>query len=145
MGGGLGAGVLFATVICWVNARQTKRLSVERFDLNGEAILFEGTANHFKGVEGVGGYLWLTSEQLFFRSHRFNFQNHECRIPVSQIAKVEATKTLGIIPNGLLVHHVSGSRERFVVHKNRDWAAKILGAKISIEEKQMNQSPTAQQ
>ena len=128
MGGGLVTGVLFAIIMRWFAARQTKRFSVERPDLDGAAILFEGPANHFKGAEGVGGYLWLTSGILLFRSHRFNIQNHECRMPLSEITGVESTKTLGIIPNGLLVRLVSGTQERFVVHKNRDWAARILEA-----------------
>ena len=140
MGGGLVAGVLFAILMRWFAARQTKRFSVDRPDLNGAAILFEGPANHFKGAEGVGGYLWLTSGQLSFRSHRFNIQNHDCRMPLTEIAEVEATKTLGMIPNGLLVRLVSGTQERFVVHKNRDWAAKILGAKVLREEPQTTQN-----
>jgi hypothetical protein len=134
IGGGLIAGVLFATLMCWFAARQTKRFAADRPDLDGEAVLFEGPANHFKGAEGVGGYLWLTSGQLFFRSHRFNIQNHECRMPLSEIADVEATKTLGLVPNGLLVRLVSGTQERFVVRKNIDWTSRILGAGISKKE-----------
>ena len=140
MGGGLVAGVLFAILMRWFVARQTKRFSVDRPDLDGAPILFEGPANHFKGAEGVGGYLWLTAEQLFFRSHRFNIQNHDCRMPLNEITEVEATKTLGVIPNGLLVRLLSGTQERFVVHKNRDWAAKILGAKAFREEQLTTQN-----
>jgi hypothetical protein len=140
MGGGLVAGALFATLIRWFAARQTKRFSVDRPDLDGAAILFEGPANHFKGAEGVGGYLWLTSGQLFFRSHRFNIQNHDCRMPLSEITEVEATKTLGMIRNGLLVRLVSGTQERFVVNKNGDWAARILGARMSDKEPQTDQN-----
>jgi len=133
MGSGLFAGVFFATAmrwsIPWFAARQIKRFSVDRPALDGEAVLFEGPANHFKGAEGVGGYLWLTPGQLFFRSHRLNIQNHECKMPLSEIAGAEATKTLGMISNGLLVRLVSGSTERFVVNKNVEWVESILGAK----------------
>ncbi len=145
IGGGLIAGVLFATLMCWFAARQIKRFSADRPDLDGEAILFEGPANHFKGAEGVGGYLWLTTGQLFFRSHRFNIQNHECRMPLSEIADAEATKTLGLVPNGLLVRLVSGTQERFVVHKNRDWTTRILGAVISKKEPQTDQNLRGEQ
>jgi hypothetical protein len=141
MGGGLVAGALFAILMRGFLARQTKQFSVDKPDLDGAAILFEGPANHFKGAEGVGGYLWLTPGQLFFRSHRFNIQNHECQIPLSQIAEVDANKTLGMIPNGLLVRLVSGTQERFVLNKNRDWAAKILGARNSQKEPQTDDSP----
>lgn len=145
MGGGLIAGVLLATLMCWFAARQTKRFSSERPDLGDEVVIFEGPANHFKGAEAVGGYLWLTSGQLLFRSHRFNIQNHECRMALSEITDVEATKTLGIVPNGLLVRLVSGTQERFVVHKNRDWTTRILAAGISTMDPQTDQNLRGEQ
>jgi hypothetical protein len=145
MGGGLVAGVLFAILMRWFAARQTKRFSVDRPDLDGAPIIFEGPANHFKGAEGVGGYLWLTSGQLFFRSHRFNIQNHDCRMVLTEITEVEATKTLGMIPNGLLVRLLSGTQERFIVHKNRDWAAKILGARAVQKEPETTLNPIGEQ
>jgi len=114
----------------WLVARQIKRFSIDRPDLDGEAVLFEGPANHFKGAEGVGGYLWLTPGQLFFRSHRFNIQNHECRLPLSEITHAETTMTLRLVPNGLLVSLMSGKQERFVVHDNSAWATRILAARM---------------
>ena len=131
--GGLVAGVLFATAMRWFVGRQAKRFSVERPDLDGDTVVLEGPANHFKGAEGVGGYLWLTSKQLCFRSHRFNIQNHECRLPLVEIAAVEATKTLGLISNGILVRLSSGTQERFVVHNNQHWVAAILNARSAEE------------
>ena len=130
MGGGLAAGALLATLMRWLVARQIKRFSIDRPDLDGEAVLFEGPANHFKGAEGVGGYLWLTPGQLFFRSHRFNIQNHECRLPLSEITHAETTMTLRLVPNGLLVSLMSGKQERFVVHDNSAWATRILAARM---------------
>ena len=61
-------------------------------------------------------------------------------MPLSEIAEVEATKTLGIIPNGLLVRLVSGAQERFVVQQNRHCVAKILGARISPNELRTDQN-----
>ena len=147
MGSGLFAGVLFATFFTalftmsmrWFVARQAKEFANHRPDFGGEVILMEGPANHLKGVEGVGGYLWLTSGQLFFRSHRFNVQNHEYGALLSEIAGAEATMTLGTVPKGLLVHLISGSQEKFVVHQNNDWAAAILNAKTSQEKLLPNQ------
>ena len=66
-------------------------------------------------------------------------------MPLSDIAEVEATKTLGAIPNGLLVRLVSGAQERFVVHKNRDWVANILGARLFPHEPQTDQNPRDEQ
>jgi hypothetical protein len=66
-------------------------------------------------------------------------------MPLSEIADVEATKTLGLVPNGLLVRLVSGRQERFVVHKNRDWTTRILEAGISKKEPQTNQTLRGEQ
>lgn len=126
---GLFSGVIFATMMRWFAVRQVKRFSLDRPALDGETVLFEGPANHFEGAESVGGYLWLTSEQLFFRSHQFNFQNHECKILLEEISSVECYKTLGMIPNGLSLHLVSGSHEKFVVHRNSMWVKAVRDAK----------------
>ena len=132
MGCGLLAGVLYATGMLWIarwfSKRQIKRFATERPALDGESVLFEGPANHFKGAEGVGGYLWLTPGQLFFKSHRFNIQNHVCKLPLSEITGAEATKTFGLVPNGLLVRTVTGSAEKFVVHNQMEWVAAIFDA-----------------
>lgn len=40
----------------------------------GETILKEGPANLKRGLEVVGGRLWLTSQRLAFKSHAFNIQ-----------------------------------------------------------------------
>ncbi|NWK57758.1 hypothetical protein HW115_19220 [Verrucomicrobiaceae bacterium N1E253] len=123
---GILSGGLFATMMVWFSARQIKRLSVDRPDFEGADVIFEGPANHFKGAEGVGGYLWLTSSELFFKSHRFNIQNHECRMRLQDITSIDTIKTLGIIPNGLLVCSALGAKEKFVVNRNKDWATAIM-------------------
>ena len=51
----------------------------------GETMLRNGPANHFVGVEGVGGWLYLTSGRLYFRSHSLNIQNHECSLMLDDV------------------------------------------------------------
>lgn len=101
----------------------------------GEKPLRQGVANHWKGIESVGGKLYLTSETLRFCSHGFNVQTHDESYPLADIVKVETARTLGIIPNGLLVHLTNGRRERFVVDGNRDWVTAIDDARgrVSIK------------
>jgi hypothetical protein len=90
-----------------------------------ETVLEHGPANHFKGLEGVGGKLFLTERRLRFRSHGFNVQNHDESYPLEDIVAVEPARTLGIIPNGLLVQLRDGRRERFVVTARGSWVASI--------------------
>lgn len=92
---------------------------------DGEVVTKQGLANHFKGLEGVGGKLFLTNRRLRFRSHAMNVQNHDESYPLEDITAVEATKTLGLVPNGLLVHLREGRRERFVVSGRADWVQRL--------------------
>ena len=96
----------------------------EGFDA-GETIFHFGPANHFKGLESVGGKLFLTDRRLRFRSHAFNVQTHDESYPLGWVRHVEASRTLGIVPNGLLVHFADGRRERFVVGARDVWIAQL--------------------
>lgn len=97
-----------------------------------ETILHSGPANHFRDLESVGGHLWLTSGQLHFRSHKMNLQNHEWTAPLADIVSAEATKTLGLISNGLRVRMSSGEVHRFIVNENESWAKAIMKARQAL-------------
>lgn len=84
-----------------------------------------GPANHFKGIEAVGGRLWLTDSHLCFRSHGVNFQIHTQSFPLESIRSVKPCRTLWILPNGLLVTLNDGVRHRFVVGRRREWATDV--------------------
>jgi hypothetical protein len=84
-------------------------------------ILFETGANHFKGIEAVGGKLYLTTKRLIFKSHRFNFQKHTLSINLDEIASVGRYKVWGISNNGLLVKRKSGLTEKFTVVQPEEW------------------------
>jgi len=107
---------------------QRKRIAADPLAIPGEATLRDGPSNHFKGPEGVGGWLYLTPKRLLFRSHAINVQLHEIALPLNEIVSAEASRTLGIIPNGLRIVTASGRVERFVVEGNREWSAAIAEA-----------------
>ncbi len=86
-----------------------------------ENILFETGANHSKGLEAVGGKLYLTNKRLVFKSHKFNIQGHELSIPLSDISKVERTKTWGLINNSLSITTTGNKIEKFVVEQPGEW------------------------
>ncbi len=90
-----------------------------------EAIVHTGLANHFLNLEGRGGRLALTNMHLVFKPHIVNLKRCELRIPLSEIANVEAIRTWGIIPNGLEIHLNSGAREKFVVNNSAAWAKQL--------------------
>lgn len=123
--GGALAGLIFGSLIgLFTNSKliaQTTKIETKP----DEAILHETNANHFKGVEGVGGKLYLTNKRLVFKSHKLNIQNHELSIRLSDIKKVAKYKTLGIINNGLSVTTCDKNIERFVVKQIDEWIIKL--------------------
>ena len=129
---GLVAGVLFASVLTKFVSRQTQKFQAESPDFGSETTLHAGPANHFKGLESVGGHLWLTNGRLHFRSHKMNLQNHEWSTPLADIASVHAVKTLGLIRNGLSVRLTSGAEHRFVVGDHERWVHDITSARQSL-------------
>jgi len=120
IGGALG-GLLFGWLIgLFANSKyvtQATKIDTE----SDENILFTTGANHFKGVESVGGKLYLTSKRLVFKSHKINIQNHELSISLSQIKKVARHKTIGLVNNGLRVTTTDNKIEKFVVHQIDEW------------------------
>lgn len=121
--GGLVAGLLFALTMQYAAKRLVKNIVVEITE--DEQILKEGSANHLKGKEGVGGKLVLTNKRLIFKSHQLNIQNHRQTIDLEQIAGVQATKSLKILENGLLLDLASNVRHKFIVDEPKDWVAAI--------------------
>ncbi|MBT3864408.1 hypothetical protein HOE67_00865 [Candidatus Peregrinibacteria bacterium] len=91
----------------------------------GESIIKKGLANHFKGVEGVGGKLFLTTQRIFFKSHSLNIQKHEQSIPYSKIKSVGKRNTLFVIPNGMYIELLNGNKEKFVVFGRNKWISEI--------------------
>ena len=98
----------------------------------GETLVHETLANHFKGMEGVGGNLYLTDKRLVFKSHKLNIQNHELSMPLSSITRIERSKTLGILNNGLLIQQNEYKPEKFVVQGGSEWIQKIIATKNGI-------------
>ncbi|MBK1884595.1 hypothetical protein JIN85_19420 [Luteolibacter pohnpeiensis] len=125
---GILAGLIFGPTFSWLmrvfTKRQIAKFQVDTPGFGSETLLMEGPANHFKGVEAVGGYLWVTDARVHFSSHSFNIQNHTWTVLISDIQKVTPVKTLGTIDNGLRISTTKGD-VRFVVNNSRGWAELI--------------------
>ena len=126
--GGLASGLLFGGIMSAFGMYQAAKFKGQCPLTPGETLVKEGPANHFVGAEGVGGWLYLTSTRLYFRSHKLNLQNHELSIPLTDVTGTKKSLTAGIIPNGLAVETAKGS-ERFVVNGARSWVEAIEHSK----------------
>jgi len=94
--------------------------------LPGETPIKDGAANLQRGIETVGGRLYLTSQRLVFESHRFNIQTGATLIPLSSInsARKAWTKFLNLIPlfpNTVAVATKEGNEFRFVTFGRKAW------------------------
>ena len=95
-----------------------------------ERILKDGTANFQKGMEAVGGKLYLTNQRLVFEAHLINVQRGVTEIGLSDIQSSEKcwTKFAGIVPlvpNSLKVITKQGKEHRFALYGRQAWAAAI--------------------
>jgi len=95
-----------------------------------EQIIKQGAANLQKGLETVGGKLYLTNQRLVFEAHKINIQGGITEINLSEIQSSEKcwTKYLGyipLIPNSLAVYTKEGKEYRFVLSGRGTWAAAI--------------------
>lgn len=101
-----------------------------------EQILKQGAANLQRGIETVGGKLYLTNQKLIFESHVINIQRGATIVPIDNVATVAKcwTKFLNLIPimpNSLLVTTTQGQEYKFVISGRDAWASAIANAKAA--------------
>ncbi len=97
----------------------------------GENLVRSTPANMQRGLEAVGGKLYLTDTRIFFSSHKFNFQNGPTEIALEAVESVHPslTRILGVVPvfpNSFVVH-AGGAAYSFVTSSRGQWV-KAIGA-----------------
>jgi hypothetical protein len=95
-----------------------------------EQLIKQGAANLQKGMETVGGKLYLTNQRLIFEPHKINIQRGTTEILLRGIKSSEKcwTKFLGFIPlisNSLAVYGKQGEDYRFVLSDRSAWLEAI--------------------
>ena len=95
-----------------------------------EKIEVEIFANLFRGIEAVGGKIFLTNDRLIFKSHSFNIQNGQTNIKYSEIDAVEKRKTMKAVDNGIKIITKENKEYCFVVNE-RDAQIAIIQKRIS--------------
>jgi len=120
------SGLLFALIMgMFINVQAKKFRPIREQIAKEHELLYDGGANHLVNKEGVGGWLFLTSNGLFFKSHKFNFQKHELWISYESISSLSTFKSLGFIENGMLIERIDGTQNKFVVQSPKIWTKKI--------------------
>jgi hypothetical protein len=113
-------GALFGIGMASFMVAARRRLVQNPPTVPGEHVIFHSPANHFRGGEGVGGWLVLTDNRLLFRPHKFNVQTGDWSVSLDEVQRLEPRPTAWVIPNGLLAVTDHGE-ERFVVEERARW------------------------
>jgi hypothetical protein len=126
-------GVLFVLIFPWA----MKKMIGKRIDniqpelLNDEIIEEEIFANLFRGLEGVGGKIFLTNQRLVFKSHSLNIQKGQTNIVYLDIDSIHKRKTAKLVDNGIKIITKEGTEYNFVVN-DRDAVLKKIQQKIIV-------------
>ncbi len=96
----------------------------------GEEIIKKAPANLQKGIETVGGHLYLTNQRLVFETHSLNVQRGVTGLYLTNISSTRKcwTKFLGtipLLPNSLAICTKQGKEYRFVIFGRTAWASAI--------------------
>jgi hypothetical protein len=130
---GVLAGLIGGFLFGWLTGLFSKSKFVNQetiIDIDpDEKIAFQTPANHFKGVEGVGGKLYLTNKRLIFKSHKLNIQNHQLSISLTDVNSAGRYKTLGLVNNGLAIDTKQNMSEKFVVEQVDEWLRQLADRK----------------
>ena len=98
--------------------------SIPPVDLEeGEETILEEGADHFRGIEHVGGRLVLTNRRLIFTSHKININNHSEAIPVGDIIFVSKDDHLS--PYQMKIMLVNSDVHKFRVTSPERWVEAI--------------------
>ncbi|MBB2151429.1 GRAM domain-containing protein [Pedobacter gandavensis] len=129
---GLFSGVVFSisSYMKLFSKMDNESSSFQKIDKN--SIIYSGLANHYKDGISVGGKLYLSNNQLIFRSNIFSFiKRHESIIVLSEIVAVNFDDSFAPLRNGLSI--VTSKRsEKFIVYKRGFWAEQIAKCKAII-------------
>ncbi len=90
-----------------------------------ENIEIEGPVNLFRGMEGVGGKMFLTNKKVVFKSHKINIQKGQTDILYEDITEIIKRKTAKLIDNGIRIKTNDGNEFDFVVNEREKWIEKL--------------------
>jgi hypothetical protein len=115
-------GIAFPFVVKKFGHKFTSSLSKNTIPIlnPNETIVQEFQGNLFKGIGAEGGKIFLTSENLIFKSHQLYIQNQQTNIPLNSISKIEKRKTALKTDNRLRITTSDDKKYDFVLNESDD-------------------------
>ena len=126
---GIIVGIIFGVLYSLCMALFSKHLEKKSKNLRTEiskvrTIICEGPANHKKGTNAIGGWMFLSDAGIEFYPHRLNFGGQNLLVPIHDIVNVE-TKS-----KQLLIY-TKAEMFIFIVNKANLWKQSITNVKYS--------------
>ncbi|MGM0635925.1 MAG: GRAM domain-containing protein [Bacteroidota bacterium] len=118
-----------------VTHKTLKKIQLELVE--NEEVLITGPANLFRGMEAVGGKLFLTNKRLVFIAHKMNFHKGQTDIYLSDIQSIAQRKTAKLVDNGFRIENKAQEKFDFVVNERDSWLAHIQNHQL-VEKKNLN-------
>ncbi len=113
---GVLCGGLFAFFIFLFCSHQEKKFDKKREEISKERTIFcDGGAT----LNGVGGWLFFTTQGLEFYPHKVNFSRTEIIIPLQAIKGVKSIK------NQIVVEGADNASFAIIVSHNKEWQTQI--------------------
>lgn len=108
---------------------------------DGEFLVRQAGVSLQRGIEAVGGTLFLTTRRLIFEAHRFNVQTGRTVIPLRAVEGVWKTWTklfgvIPILPNSLAVATERGTVYRFIMFERDTWIRLIRETKQDLKDEE---------
>ncbi len=95
----------------------------------GEKVEHEGAANLRRGIEWVGGKLFLTDRRLVFLSHNFNIQKGQTSLGREDIGGILRKKALFFFKNRIHILTTAGKKYDLILADRETWIQKLLEKK----------------
>jgi len=120
-------GIGFPYINTWLSQKFSKAIGAKIIPVLEleEEIEIEGPANLFRGIEGIGGKIFLTNKRIIFKSHRANIQRGQISIEYKKVKKITKRKTAKFLDNGIKIKTNNGSEFNFVVNERKQWIKKL--------------------
>lgn len=112
---------VFQKFLVWMAQNLEKSLPTLEL-LPNESMVIEAGANHFKGIEAVGGKLTLTDQRLVFISHKFNIQKNREEFDRSSIFEVKPHHKFS---KGIILTTKENASHTFIVDLREKWISEL--------------------
>ena len=101
---------------------------------DNEQIIKKDHANFDSNAEKLHGALYLTTERLVFVGYVMGMdRKYLMEMPLESLKEVSKARSLGLIPNALVVKAATKESARFVLRRRNEWYQALMEHMGSVD------------